>query len=264
MRQREYVIKRQKKALFGISATALLMMISIAPLSSSTIITPNANDVQTQIATILNGHQNDLTLIQQYINDYVAVHGNIDGNFSLSADLQVKFDAITNEILAIGNIFNPQIQYQPILNHQSQISISLDQQTNSQELVQQLHEVQLSELLAPSETILEDGIINGGGITKAQGPIPYYWILPWPSYGIYWKIWMDDYLTNQLRNVNIISLLLARLGPVGWIMAAVLIAHADILMAYNHGNGINFEFHIQFGGLPSPTGYLFIWNPHSQ
>jgi len=229
------------KKIFGIEAAILLVMVTIIPMVQPKItpIYPNQNiqcipvqntqNIMEAINGILQGHHADIVLISDYINSTIEQYGCIPENFTLPSDLQVKFDEIQNEILAIinGNIFMQQC--------------TLVQQDQQQPMP------------------------LGGGITKAQGPYPYFWIIPWFSYGIYWKVWLDNYLTNNLRASNIVAMLLAALGgTVGRVLALVVIVMADILMAFNHGNGIKFELHLAFGGVPSPTGIVFIWNIQSQ
>ena len=50
------------------------------------------------IEAILDYYQEDIDEIDQYVEDYIAEYGSIDDNFELSPYLQVKFDAIIEEI----------------------------------------------------------------------------------------------------------------------------------------------------------------------
>jgi len=198
----------------------------------SPVFPPDPSFIQSKILDILELHRDDIEHIQQYITDQGYCNGG-GSNFSLPADLQIIWDEITNQIIAVSQEYAE--EYGPYI-FQYYLENKFVLPAQQQELLI-LHE-------PPSNPP-----IRGGGYNAVSGP--HLWLNPtFCEYGIYWDVWLDDDNTKKLGYVNLPILLISALGPVGIIIAAIITAYLVYLQNANEGNGIYFKAVIRY--IPYP------------
>jgi hypothetical protein len=226
-------MKIKKGKIFGIGIVTLFVMLALAPVAQPKIeniyhiqnvpVIPNPQQIQARLNQILQNHQTDINLIAEYLNNYIAQYGSLPDNFTFPADLQQKFDAITNDVETL-----------------------LDS-------IQGYQFIQEPTELQQSEQIGRLGFPEGGGINRAQGPFPYTKWLP-PEFGIYWKVWMNDALCKAVEvgahTWSLLQLLLLDLGPVGIFIDIILTAISVEIALVNQGNGVQFNIYFSFWHLP--------------
>lgn len=211
------------KKTFGIGVISLLLFTALLlpSVGATTIQQQNIDEITfAEIGMILKrnipSYENDINEIMDYLDQYYKENGIFDEKFLFPENLQVKFEEITNEIYIQQNNYYGKIT--------PQLSV--------------LYE---NESLATS----------GGGITKAVGPFPYVYWIPF-NFGTYYLIWLDDFTTRALSLGGPFIPLLSKLGHVGVILAIYIGFYIAALQLVNKGNGVRFRFHLPIFPAPLP------------
>lgn len=232
--------------IFGIGAAVLMIILCATPMAYSTSTVIKTVRIQHEeaiattdnivgVTTVTEGipsdsfdsqaldqifiqYQAEIEEIDQYIADYIAIHGGIGNNFALPPDLQASYDIILSEIWGL-------IGYGSGESNVGMIQLT---QRQSQSIIgEQINPVPL------------------GGINKVESYLFFDWLGP----GMFYRIWLDSGWSSRIVQYGPVSLALVALclffasagtlATVAFSLASLIVGgYITEIAVKNHGNGV--------------------------
>ena len=234
---------QNKMKLFGIGAAVLMTLLALTPTAygqtmgmqsgisvAVTQVNNDGDDFLEQLIELLESYETEMDLLCQYQLEYYLEHGEIPEEFP--PELQVMWDAIVN---AINDLIDGWDSYEVILPESAEL-LSIHRGS--------------SPIGGVSSPIGGVSSPIGGGITKIEGPFPYFSIIP-PEIGIAWRVWLDHDFVEDLSVASAMIAFLSAFGPIGIIVAIVAVGTIVGMKLTDQGNGVTFLacfLYISLGG----------------
>ena len=179
-------------------------------------------------------YETEIDEIEQYISDYIVIHGGIDNDFALPTDLQASFDMIINslwELLDEDELEEFNV-LELIVTELEEFNVVMNQQQQSQSIM-----------------IEQNNPEPLGGINEIETE-PFIDLL---GPGTFYRIWMDSGWCDRIVAAgpwglfSIVLMLIAfsagTLISIAISLAlALLQGHITEIAANNHGNGVRLHY----------------------